>query len=126
VQISRECTPPYLSTGISNLLQPAQAEVVLGQRSTYLASWLLPVTRLASRKILIEQKIKKRGQDQHSVYSVVCTIHTVCMYSLITYERADLYRRNFFPFLVFYICVHVGAVLTHEDYDSSGHYYFFS
>jgi hypothetical protein len=39
VQISRECTPPYLSTGISNLLQPAQAEVVLGQLSTYLASW---------------------------------------------------------------------------------------
>ncbi len=38
VQCSRECTPPYLSTGISNLLQPAQAEVVLGQRSTYLAS----------------------------------------------------------------------------------------
>ncbi len=25
VQISWECTPPYLSTGISNLLQPAQA-----------------------------------------------------------------------------------------------------
>jgi hypothetical protein len=25
---------------ISNLLQPAQAEVVLGQRSTYLASWV--------------------------------------------------------------------------------------
>jgi hypothetical protein len=42
VQISRECTPPspYLSTGISNLLQPAQAEVVLGQPSTYLASWV--------------------------------------------------------------------------------------
>jgi hypothetical protein len=40
VQISRECTLPYLSTGISNLLQPAQAEVVLGQRSTYLASWV--------------------------------------------------------------------------------------
>jgi hypothetical protein len=38
---SRECTPPYLSTGISNLLQPAQAEVVLGHISTYLASWLL-------------------------------------------------------------------------------------
>jgi hypothetical protein len=36
VQISRECTPPYLSTGISNLLQPAQAEVVLGHLSTYL------------------------------------------------------------------------------------------
>ncbi len=43
VQISRECTPPYLSTGISNLLQPAQAEVVLGQRSTYLASWQTPL-----------------------------------------------------------------------------------
>jgi hypothetical protein len=28
-----------LSNGISNLLQPAQAEVVLGQPSTYLASW---------------------------------------------------------------------------------------
>ncbi len=39
VQISRECTPPSLFTGISNLLQPAQAEVVLGQLSTYLASW---------------------------------------------------------------------------------------
>jgi hypothetical protein len=36
---SRECTPAYLSTGISNLLQPAQAEVVLGHLSTYLASW---------------------------------------------------------------------------------------
>jgi hypothetical protein len=43
VQISRECTPPYLSTGISNLLQPAQAaEVVLGQLSIYLASWVRP------------------------------------------------------------------------------------
>jgi hypothetical protein len=41
VQCSRECTLPYLSTGISNLLQPAQAEVVLGQRSTYLASWVM-------------------------------------------------------------------------------------
>ncbi len=40
VQISRECTPPYLPTGISNLIQPAQAEVVLGQLSTYLASWV--------------------------------------------------------------------------------------
>ncbi len=42
VQSSREGTPPYLSTGISNLLQPAQAEVVLGQLSTHLASWCLP------------------------------------------------------------------------------------
>jgi hypothetical protein len=39
VQISRGCTPTYLFTVISNLLQPAQAEVVLGQRSTYLVSW---------------------------------------------------------------------------------------
>ncbi len=39
VQISRECTPPYLSTGISNLLQLTQAEVVLGQLSSYLVSW---------------------------------------------------------------------------------------
>jgi hypothetical protein len=34
-------TPLDLSTGISNLLQPAQAEVVLGQLSTYLASWIV-------------------------------------------------------------------------------------
>ncbi len=40
VHCSRECTPPYLSTGISNLLQPAQAEVVWGQHSMYLASWV--------------------------------------------------------------------------------------
>jgi hypothetical protein len=37
---SRECTPPYLSTGISNLLQPVQADVVLGHLSIYLASWV--------------------------------------------------------------------------------------
>jgi hypothetical protein len=43
VQISRECTPPYLYTGISNLLQPAWAEVVLGQLSRYLASWAYSV-----------------------------------------------------------------------------------
>ncbi len=42
MQISRECTPPYLSTGISNLLQPAQAEVVQSQPFTYLASWVEP------------------------------------------------------------------------------------
>ncbi len=33
-----------LSTGISNLLQPAQPEVVLSQFSMYLASWVPPVT----------------------------------------------------------------------------------
>ncbi len=38
VQISRECTPSYLPTEISNLLQLAQADVVLGQLSMYLAS----------------------------------------------------------------------------------------
>jgi hypothetical protein len=38
VQISRESIPPDLSAGISNLLQPAQAEVLLGQLSAYLAS----------------------------------------------------------------------------------------
>jgi hypothetical protein len=36
---SRECTQAYLSTGISNLPQPAQGEVVLGHFSTNLASW---------------------------------------------------------------------------------------
>jgi hypothetical protein len=42
VQSSRECTPPYLSTGISNLLQPAQVEVVLSQHSSHLVSWVPP------------------------------------------------------------------------------------
>jgi hypothetical protein len=41
VLCNREGTQPYLSTGMSNLLQPAQAEVVLGQLSMYLASWVL-------------------------------------------------------------------------------------
>jgi hypothetical protein len=50
VQISWECTPPYPSTGISNLLLPAQAEVVLGQLSTYLATWVHP-KRLNSREL---------------------------------------------------------------------------
>ncbi len=34
VYCSRECTPPSLSTGTSNLLQPARAQVVLGQHSS--------------------------------------------------------------------------------------------
>jgi hypothetical protein len=44
-----------LSTGISNLLQPAKAEVVLGQLSTYLASWRSPTT---VRKIGIIKETK--------------------------------------------------------------------
>jgi hypothetical protein len=43
-------TIQYLSTGVSNLLQPAQAEVVLGQLSTHLASW---VTRVKSSQVTI-------------------------------------------------------------------------
>ncbi len=41
VHHSRECAPPYLSTRISNPLQLGQTEVVMGQSSMYLASWLL-------------------------------------------------------------------------------------
>jgi hypothetical protein len=44
-----------LSTGISNLLQPAKAEVMLGQLSTYLASWRSPTT---VRKIGLIKKLK--------------------------------------------------------------------
>jgi hypothetical protein len=40
---SRECIPPDLSTGISNPPQPAQVEVVLGQLSMYLASWVCTI-----------------------------------------------------------------------------------
>ncbi len=39
---------------------------------------LLPVTRLASRKIL--SKISKSGQGQHSVYSVGGCVHVMRMY----------------------------------------------
>jgi hypothetical protein len=44
VQSSKECTPPDLSTGISNLLRPLQAEVVLGQLSMNFASWVSTLT----------------------------------------------------------------------------------
>jgi hypothetical protein len=60
VQISRECTTPYLSTRISNLLQPAQAEVVLGQLSTYLASWMQ--TEESAEQILIDQNTRSINQ----------------------------------------------------------------
>jgi hypothetical protein len=56
VQCSRECTPPYLSTGISNLLQPAQAEVVLGQRSTYLAFWGTTLHGVKQQQMLNKQE----------------------------------------------------------------------
>jgi hypothetical protein len=46
VQYSRECTPSDLSIGISNLLQLAQAEVVLGQLSIYLASWVIRAKKM--------------------------------------------------------------------------------
>ncbi len=45
VHISWEWTPSDLSTGIANLLQPAQAEFVLGQLSRYLASWVCMLAR---------------------------------------------------------------------------------
>ncbi len=65
MQISRECTPPYLSTGISNLLQPAQAEVVLSQRSTYLASWvytqsLLTIGRSSYTAVTCERWLQEK------------------------------------------------------------------
>jgi hypothetical protein len=50
-QISEECTPPSLSTRISNLLQPAQAEVVLGQLSMYLASLVQPVATCVKNSV---------------------------------------------------------------------------
>jgi hypothetical protein len=40
VHCSGQCTPSSISTGTSNPLQLAQTEVVLGQLSTDLASWV--------------------------------------------------------------------------------------
>ncbi len=69
VQISWECTPLYLSTGISNLLQPAQAEVVLGQLSTYLASWFLSANTVGwPTEHYLFSKISQGGQGQHPMY----------------------------------------------------------
>jgi hypothetical protein len=65
VQISKECTTPYLSTGISNLLQPAQAEVVLGQPSTYLASWVYILENMAPAR-----PTPTTTQDVHRRYSL--------------------------------------------------------
>jgi hypothetical protein len=74
VQIGRECTPSYLFTRISNLLQPAQAEAVLGQRSTYLASWVT-VIRLWTVGLYSVHCIVYRVQC--TVYSVRCTVYGV-------------------------------------------------
>ncbi len=79
MQISWERTLPYLSTEISNLLPPAQAEAVLGQRSTYLASWeytvlagLLCTQRTTfsyvSNPSLLAQA--DSGQGRRSIYSI--------------------------------------------------------
>jgi hypothetical protein len=59
VQISRECTPSYLFTGISNLLQPAQTEAVLGQLSTYFASWLTTAVPAALK--ILQSRYHLRG-----------------------------------------------------------------
>jgi hypothetical protein len=56
---------------------------------------LLPATRLASRKILIEQDIKS-GQGQHSVYSVPKT--TLC---------TDLARGQRTSLTNFDECIHI-------------------
>ncbi len=91
VQSSRECTPPYLSTGLSNLLQPAQAEVELGQLSTYLASGVRPVARVIELTPVIKHEIllyyfgdclRRRHAVllvslfiSQAVYSLICSLH---------------------------------------------------
>jgi hypothetical protein len=75
VQISRGCTPPYLFTGLSNLLQPAEAEVVLGQRSMYLASWVCPIcsqplscsTVCLLFSFLVQTHVRKIQREQERV-----------------------------------------------------------
>jgi hypothetical protein len=43
VHCSKECTPPYLFPEITYLLQPVQAEGMLGRRSMYKSSWIKTV-----------------------------------------------------------------------------------
>jgi hypothetical protein len=81
VQISWDCTPPYLSTGIPNLLQPAQAEVVLGQLSTYLASWDIIFSRvlqtadfhnIATDTVHTVHTVQKKDPDIHGGCQAAC------------------------------------------------------
>ncbi len=86
---SRECTPSDLSTGISNLLQPAQAEVVLGQLSTDLASWVLIVrwrwklqrfghnTAYAQSCSAVILGVRQLLMREITMYIMYCTLSTV-------------------------------------------------
>jgi hypothetical protein len=74
---SKECAQSYLSIGISNLLQTAQAEVVLGQLSTYLASWggsRQKKERLEVRRILDIESLGVAVDKVH--YIIILLLHS--------------------------------------------------
>jgi hypothetical protein len=82
VHCSRECTPLYISTGISHLLQLAQAEVVLGQHSMYLASWAEMRYCKISKEMLslyfglaVLCQIEARVSESDPVFSVQCILY---------------------------------------------------
>jgi hypothetical protein len=61
----------YSFIGISNPLQTAQAEVVLGQRSMYLASWIQPMWLAAT--FLKKPEVRKYIAGSHlRLYSETC------------------------------------------------------
>ncbi len=53
-------------TGISHLLQPAQAEVVLGQLSTYLASWVADFQCVCMQNIYMYVYLNRCSQSNHA------------------------------------------------------------
>jgi hypothetical protein len=115
-QISRECTPSYLFTGLSNLLQPAQAEAVLGQRSTYLASWDEILGALPGLYREWRWSVVCKGRSAHSIPN--CTqqqsanskedtvrkkIDRLRKIRSVTYKNTRIYRKNII-FLCNQIC----------------------
>jgi hypothetical protein len=93
VQISWECTPSYISTGISNLLHQAQAEVVLGQLSRYLASWVCVLARpwleckLPGTK---QKKLTNLGKIIRMCYRIPDNI--LCSYLRMPCEETSFHR----------------------------------
>jgi hypothetical protein len=83
VQISRERTPPDLSTRISNLLQPAQAEVVLGQLSRYLASWTTTAQCSAAVRLYVLSDCLLRG----CVYTITSAQYSAVVVSVSFLQR---------------------------------------
>ncbi len=132
VQISWECTPPYLSTGISNILQPAQAEVVLGQLSTYLASWAVSLIFQATRGtegLLSNMDSWKRQSQHQTCFCLRVRVNRICTCtSTVTMasdnEQADKQTKTFIYVILrqqWFICNVVKMAFIMETGNKNGY-----